>query len=167
MSTQCEYWESGLQCGNETSPEMRYCYVHSQDAPIYTQAELDTAIQQAKDETAAEWLKIVNANTSNAELAVSEAVAPLLALLNEHLSGRVYDDLEDAIRNMLQAYVTMKGNQEDYDEAHATGYREGGEAMREAAAVAINDLATDAMAQLQALQLPPAHSEAGEGAQNE
>lgn len=37
----------------------------------------------------------------------------ILALCNEHLSGRHYADAEDAVRNLLQAYVTMKGNEEE------------------------------------------------------
>ena len=36
-----------------------------------------------------------------------------LVLLNEHLTGRVYDSLDDALRNLLQAYITMNGNQEE------------------------------------------------------
>ena len=45
--------------------------------------------------------------------AAQRDMASSLALLNEHLSGRVYDNLDDAVRNLLQAYVTMKGNVED------------------------------------------------------
>jgi hypothetical protein len=33
-----------------------------------------------------------------------------LVLLNEHLKERTYVDLDDAIRNLLQAYVTMRDN---------------------------------------------------------
>lgn len=36
-----------------------------------------------------------------------------LAVLNEHLTGRTYDELGDAIRNMLQAYVTTRDNLAD------------------------------------------------------
>jgi hypothetical protein len=44
---------------------------------------------------------------------VREREAKHLALLNEYLTGRVYTDLDDALRNLLQAYVSMKGNAED------------------------------------------------------
>lgn len=36
-----------------------------------------------------------------------------LALVQEHLSGRKYKSLDDALRNLLQAFVTMKGNAAD------------------------------------------------------
>lgn len=40
-------------------------------------------------------------------------IAAALLLLNRHLSGRTYTDLDDALRNMLQAYVTLKGLQKE------------------------------------------------------
>ena len=43
----------------------------------------------------------------------AERDAPILALLNKHLSGRTYDDVEDAVRNLLQAFISIKGNIED------------------------------------------------------
>ena len=39
--------------------------------------------------------------------------AEVLVLLNEHLKGRVYTDLDDAVRNLLQVYITMRDNKED------------------------------------------------------
>jgi glutaredoxin-related protein len=37
--------------------------------------------------------------------------AAALALLNQHLKGRVYTDLDDAFRNMLQAFITIRDNE--------------------------------------------------------
>lgn len=44
---------------------------------------------------------------------VSKHDAPTLAILNEHLQGRKYDSVDDAVRNLLQAFISMKGNLED------------------------------------------------------
>src|SRR5258708_5356846 len=41
----------------------------------------------------------------------------VLATLNKHLVGRTYTELDDAVRNLLQAYVVMKDNFEEDEKA--------------------------------------------------
>jgi hypothetical protein len=36
-----------------------------------------------------------------------------LKLLNQHLKGRTYTDLNDAVRNLTQAYISLRDHQED------------------------------------------------------
>jgi hypothetical protein len=36
-----------------------------------------------------------------------------LALVNQYLTGRVYANLDDALRNLLQAFVTLRDNAAD------------------------------------------------------
>lgn len=49
------------------------------------------------------------ANDGFAEVAKKAAAADAaLALLNEHLKGRTYTDLDDALRNMLQAFISYR-----------------------------------------------------------
>lgn len=51
---------------------------------------------------------------------LNEEIKSALALLNKHLTGRVYDELEDAIRNLLQGYITMKDNIEAAEQSKQT-----------------------------------------------
>jgi len=48
-------------------------------------------------------------------IALLDAHDNALALLNEHLTGRVYKDLDDALRNLLQAYVTLRDNAKELE----------------------------------------------------
>lgn len=57
-----------------------------------------------------EW-RTKTRNVQQALAKVQADQSEALMLLNRHLKGRVYKDLDDALRNLLQAYISLRDNE--------------------------------------------------------
>lgn len=105
--------------GNVSKTARASAVQERQSTQKLTPEETIKQLRQLRESRLFAHMHQVDALLAAYDSATKEA-ADALALLNTHLKGRIYTSLDDALRNMLQAYVSMKGNLEDQRQA---GYR--------------------------------------------